>query len=96
MYYNPLFISTSTKPGTSTSTITHYYIVYPSIAKKLRELLSYCQLGEVALLCLSGQSPEAYGSHRVFVCVCMCVCVCVCFCRKLSRARSLHPLKIKS
>ena len=40
------------------------------------------------LLCLSGRSPEADGS-------CVCVCVCVCFCRKLSRARSPRPLKIK-
>ena len=39
------------------------------------------------LLCLGVWSPEAYGSHRVFV--------CVCFRRKLSRARSPHPLKIK-
>ena len=26
-------------------------------------------------LCLSGQSPEAYGSHRVCLSVCLCVCV---------------------
>ena len=45
------------------------------------------------LLCLGGRSPEAYGGHHV--CVCVCVFVCVCFRRKLSRAHSLHPLKIK-
>ena len=41
-----------------------------------------------SFLCLSGQTPKAYGSHRVCVCVCvracvcacMCVCMCVCVC----------------
>ena len=33
-----------------------------------------------SFLCLSGQTPKAYGSHRVCVCVCACMCVCMHVC----------------
>ena len=71
------------RPCPKSTSLTHIHIPTCGVYKIAHWL-------GVHLLCLGGRSPR----HTVVV-VCLCVCMCVCFRRKLSRARSPRPLKIK-